>query len=134
VEEKSILVIRDENRVALRKRDAKGLLAGMYEFPSLTGFRTGEEVCNYLAENGMKAIRIQPLQEAEHVFSHKEWHMKGYMVRVDELEKAIPGQNISDWLYIMPEETRQKYPIPKAFAAYTKYLGMKLGNERHQEE
>lgn len=134
VEEKTILVIRDENRVALRKREAKGLLAGMYEFPSLAGFRTGEEVCEFLAENGMKTIRILPLQEAEHIFSHKEWHMKGYMVRVDELEKATPGQDISDWLYIMPRETRQKYPIPKAFAAYTKYLGMKLGNERHQEE
>jgi len=134
IEEKTILVIRDENRVALRKREAKGLLAGMYEFPSLEGFRTGEEVVTYLAENGMQTIRIQPLQEAEHIFSHKEWHMKGYMIRVDELDKSAPGNDISDWLYITPEETRQKYPIPKAFAAYTKYLGMKLGNERHQEE
>ncbi len=134
VEEKTILVIRDENRVAIRKRENKGLLAGMYEFPSLAGYHTGEEVVNYLAENGMKTIRIQPLQEAEHIFSHKEWHMKGYMIRVDELDQALPGKQVSDWLYIAPEETKQKYPIPKAFAAYTKYLGMKLGNERHQEE
>ncbi len=134
IEEKTILVIRDENKIAIRKRDAKGLLAGMYEFPSLEGFRTAEEVCSYLAANGMKTIRVQELQEAEHIFTHKEWHMKGYMIRVDELEKTSPGEELRDWLYIAPEETKQKYPIPKAFAAYTKYLSIKLGNERHQEE
>ncbi len=134
IEEKTILVIRDENKAAIRKRDKKGLLAGMYELPSLEGFRTAEEVCEYLADNGIKTIRIQPLQEASHIFTHKEWHMKGYMVRVDELETKTPGTEIGDWLYIEPEETKQKYPIPKAFAAYTKYLSIKLGNERYQEE
>lgn len=134
IEEKTILVIRDENRTAIRKRGTKGLLAGMYEFPSLSGYRTAEEVCGYLADNGMKTIRIQELQDAIHVFTHKEWHMKGYMIRVDELEKTSPGGELADWLYITPEETKQKYPIPSAFAAYTKYLSIKLGKERYQEE
>ncbi len=134
VEEKTILVIRDENKTAVRKREKKGLLAGMYEFPSLSGFCTAEEVCRYLADNGIRTIRIQPLQEATHIFSHKEWHMKGYMIRVDELETGTPGRETKDWLYITPEETKENYPIPKAFAAYTKYLSIKLGNERYEEE
>ncbi len=134
IEEKTILVIRDENKTAIRKRPGKGLLAGMYEFPSLEGFRTAEEVCEYLQGNGIKTIRIQALQEAKHIFTHKEWHMKGYMIRVDELETDVTGAEIGDWLYIAPEETKKKYPIPKAFAAYTKYLSIKLGNERYQED
>lgn len=134
IEEKTILIIRDENKAAIRKRAPKGLLAGMYEFPSLEGYCTAEEVCEYLADNGMKTIRIQPLQEAVHIFTHKEWHMRGYMIRVDELEPGVPGEETADWLYIAPEETEQKYPIPKAFAAYTKYLSIKLGNERYEEE
>ena len=134
IEEKTILVIRDENKAAIRKRDKKGLLAGMYEFPSLSGFCTAEEVCEYLADNGIRTLRIQPLQEATHIFTHKEWHMKGYMIRVDELEMSSPGTGIKDWLYITPEETKENYPIPKAFAAYTKYLSIKLGNERYEEE
>lgn len=134
VEEKTILVIRDENRAAIRKRGGKGLLAGMYEFPSLTGFRTAEDVKGYLADNGMKIIRIQPLCEATHIFTHREWHMKGYMIRVDELEPANPGPQTEEWIFIEPEETVEKYPIPKAFAAYTKYLSIKLGNERFEEE
>lgn len=134
IEEKTILVIRDENKTVLRKRASKGLLAGMYEFPSMEGFRTAEEVCEYLASNGMKTLRIQKLQEAKHIFTHREWHMRGYMIRVDELEPGSPGEEVRDWLYIMPEETRQKYPIPTAYAAYTRYLRIKLGNERYEEE
>ena len=51
------------------------------------------------------------------------------MVRVDELEPKQAAPAISDWLYIEPEETRERYPIPAAVAAYTKGLNIKLGNE-----
>lgn len=134
IEEKTILIIRDENCAVLRKRSGKGLLAGMYEFPSMEGFHTAEEVTKYLTDNGLKSIRIQPLADAKHIFSHKEWHMKGYMVRVDELEPKRTGADTADWLYVEPEETREKYPIPSAFAAYTGYLSIKLGKERYREE
>lgn len=134
IEEKTVLVIRDENRTVVRKRPDKGLLAGMYEFPSIEGYHTAEEVTKYLAENGLKAIRIQPLEDAKHIFSHKEWHMKGYVVRVDELAPKDVGKELADWIYIEPSETRERYPIPSAFVAYTKGLDIKLGNERYREE
>ena len=44
IEDKTILVIRDENCVALYKRPAKGLLAGMYGFPSIEGHKSPDEV------------------------------------------------------------------------------------------
>ncbi|MCM1057411.1 MAG: A/G-specific adenine glycosylase [Firmicutes bacterium] len=134
IEEKTVLVIRDENRAAIHKRPAKGLLAGMYEFPMLEGYRTAEEVTAYLAENGVRVLRIQPLEEARHIFTHKEWHMKGYMVRVDELDHGSPGEDSRSWLFVEPGETEERYPIPSAFAAYTGYLKIRLGKERYEEE
>ena len=134
VEDKTVLVIRDENRTVIRKRTGRGLLEGMYEFPSLAGFRTAEEVTAYLAANGIKVLRIRPLEAARHIFTHREWHMMGYMIRVDELEPGSPGEDIRDWLYIEPEETRERYPIPSAFGAYTKYLSIRLGKERYRED
>lgn len=134
IEEKTVLVIQDENRVVITKRPAKGLLAGMYEFPSLEGFCTAEEVVGYLAQNGLNALRVQPLKEAKHIFTHREWRMRGYMVRVDELEPRIPERKKEDWLLIEPGMTRDQYPMPSAFAAYTKYLSMKLGKEKYREE
>ena len=133
VEDRTILLIREGEKVAVRKRPDRGLLAGMYEFPSLQGFRTVQEVAEYLAGSGLKTLHIQPLQEAKHIFTHREWHMRGYMVRVD-----IPGPGPQEagehWLYIAPEETEKKYPIPAGFSAFTKYLSIKLGNERYEEE
>lgn len=135
IENKTVLVIRDAEKTAIRKRSGKGLLAGMYELPWMEGFYTAEEVTEYLARNGLKTVRIQPLQDAVHIFTHKEWHMKGYMVRVDELEpKGTSNTGIRDWLYIEPEDAQEKYPIPKAFSAYTGYLNIRLGNQRYEKE
>lgn len=131
-EDKTILLIMDERRTAIRKRPGRGLLAGMYEFPSIEGFRTGEEVAGYLAERGLRALEIQPLEDARHIFTHREWHMKGYMVKVDRLEPGKANDSAEDWLYIEPEETRDRYPIPSAFSAYTKYLSIRLGKERYE--
>ncbi len=134
VEDRTVLIVRDGNRAAVRKRPDRGLLAGMYELPSLAGFRTAEEVTAYLADNGIKALRILPLEDAKHIFTHREWHLKGYMVRVDELEGRPPGKDIKDWIYIEPEEAGEKYPIPSAFGAYVKYLSIRLGKDRYGEE
>lgn len=134
VQEKTVLVIRDRDRTVIRKRAGKGLLAGMYEFPALDGFRTAEEVASYLAENGIRALRILPLEDARHVFTHREWHMKGYMIRVDELDPGAPGDETKDWLYVEPAETEEKYPIPSAYAAYTRSLSIRLGKERYKED
>ncbi len=130
VENKTILIVRDGDKAAIRKRPGRGLLAGMYEFPSMEGFCTAEEVNRYLSDNGLKALDIQPLEDAKHIFTHREWHMKGYMVSVE----AAPGETGSparDWIYIEPGQTKDKYPIPSAFGAYTKYLSIKLGKNRY---
>jgi A/G-specific adenine glycosylase len=31
------------------------------------------------------------------------------------------------------DESEKKYPIPAAFGAYTKYMNIRLGNERYAE-
>lgn len=129
IEKKTVLVIRDENSAVVHRRAGRGLLAGMYEFPTMEGYHTAEEVVAYLAGNGLKTLRIQPLEDAKHIFTHREWHMKGYMVRVDELEPRNGTGEAKDWIYIEPEETREKIPIPSAFSAYAKYLGINSGKD-----
>ncbi len=131
IEEKTVLVIQDENKAALHRRPQKGLLAGMYEFPTIEGHKTAEEVQSWLEERGLKILRIVPLQEAKHIFTHKEWHMRGYMVRVDELAPKNERLLQEDWIFAGAAETEEKYPVPSAFAAYTGYLNIRLGNEKH---
>ena len=99
----------------------------MYEFPCLEGYRTAEEVITYLEKNGLQIIRIQELETSKHIFTHKEWHMHGYCIRVDELALNIKKRECKNWIFILPEDTRNQYPIPSAFSAYVPYLNIKLG-------
>ena len=118
IEEKTILIIKDENKAALRRRPARGLLAGMYEFPCLEGHLTEKQVIEYLKQEGLSVLRIEPLERAKHIFTHREWHMIGYSVRVDELAKQDAWEDKKDMLFVEPEQARERYPIPAAYKAY----------------
>ena len=62
-------------------------------------------------------LHIKNAGEAKHIFSHVEWHMKGYVVRVVSTEKRA-----GNLLFIDKKESKGKYPIPSAFSAYRKYI------------
>ncbi len=113
VEEKTVFVIRDGGRVALHKRPARGLLAGMYEFPNTSGHLTEEEALRWAKGKKLTPIRIRELGPAKHIFSHVEWHMVGYAIRVDELAEQKNGM-----LFVDAADSRERYPIPAAFGAY----------------
>ena len=79
------------------------------------------EVTEYSKKIGLMPVRIQELPEAKHIFSHIEWHMTGYEVTVDELEKT----NEEGFLFIHPEQIKKEYSIPSAFEKYTEYAGIR---------
>jgi A/G-specific adenine glycosylase len=149
IEERTVFIIRDGDRVAIRKRPQKGLLAGLYELPNCEGYPDYDGIVAYVKSMGFLPLRIQPLADAKHIFSHVEWHMKGYAVLVEEMEDA-PGseasgqqmrqQNASErevqgggaqtpWLFVEAEDARERYAIPAAFAKYAAYMNIKIGME-----
>lgn len=114
IEKRTVLVFHDNDTLAIQKRPAKGLLAGLYELPNVEGWLNQKEVIEYSRSIGLSPIRVQKLPYAKHVFSHVEWQMKGYEIRVDELEK-----NCSQKMIFAKEEVlKEKYSIPSAFEAY----------------
>ncbi len=127
IEQKTVLVIRDQDCVALRKRPAHGLLAGLYEFPTLDGHMTQEETLCFLKQQGVHAVRIEKLSDAKHIFTHKEWHMTGYCVWVDELE---PMKKNKGFLFAKLQKIQEQYPVPSAFAVYSRYLEIRTGSEK----
>lgn len=122
-EKKTVLVIRLKGSVLLHKRPDRGLLAGLYELPSMEGYCKEKEALDYVRELGFSPIYIEPLPPAKHIFTHKEWLMKAYLVRADELSEAQDiTQKDKRWHLAAPEETEQGYPIPSAFSAYERYI------------
>ena len=130
IEKKTVLIIQDGSKTVLKKRPNEGLLAGMYEFPMLEGERSEDEVLEYLKGEGFGMLRIKKAPDGKHIFSHKEWHMKGYVIKVDELE---PFSGKEEFLFVETKEAQEKYPLPSAFKVYTKYLSIKTGKENFTE-
>lgn len=131
IEEKTVLIIRPGEQIIIKKRPEKGLLAGLYEFPSLDGKKNEKEVLTYLETLGYKPLHIKELEQAKHIFSHVEWHMNGYAIKVEELDFASGqvAENIKKegHLFVFPKEVNKEYAIPSAFEAYSKYVNIKLG-------
>ena len=127
-EEKTVLVLRDGERVAIRKRPAKGLLAGMYELPNLEGYLSEEEILAWVENQELIPLQIVPLIDAKHIFSHVEWDMKGYLIRVAALEESADPKMIFEEI----SEVEKEYPIPAAFQAYAEQIQMRLGQDKYR--
>ena len=125
IEEKTVFVIQEGERSAIGRRPARGLLAGLYELPNVPGRLSQEEAVGYVQSLGFSPIRIRPLPEARHIFSHVEWHMTGYAVLVEE---AQPREGVHETeggrrlILADAGELKAKYPIPSAFRAYVGFL------------
>ena len=128
IEEKTVFIFKDGENVAIRKRPAKGLLASLYELPNVEGHLTEKEALEYSQKIGLAPLHIKKLGEAKHIFSHVEWHMIGYAIKVDELEKSCTEK----MLFIHPEEVENEYPIPAAFEKYAKCVNVILGQEKYE--
>ena len=133
IENRTVLVIRDADRVAIRKRPKKGLLAGLYELPNIEGAHTQEEIVEYVKKLKLSPIRIQKLESAKHIFSHIEWRMQGYAVLVEEAGFEEGENRDENLIFVDAQSSQEKYAIPSAFAAYAKYMNIKLGNEKFTE-
>lgn len=133
IEARTVLILRDGDKVAIRKRPDRGLLAGLYELPNVEGRLSQEEVLGLVKEMGLEPVRIQRLSSAKHIFSHIEWHMDGYAVLLEGgLQQK--GEHQQPFIFVEAEDAKERYAIPSAFAAYAGYMNILLGNERFEGE
>lgn len=82
IEERTVLLLFQNGKAALRKRADTGLLASLWEFPSVLGNLDEAGVSLVLAQMGLSAQTVEPTGSAKHIFTHIEWDMKGYFADV----------------------------------------------------
>ena len=99
IENRRVLLLLCGDTCAVRRRAAVGLLASMWELPN--------DLVPDAPEGG------EPCGEAVHIFSHVEWHMRGYIVRCRE---KLPG-----YVWVTRAE-REALAMPTAFRYYRKKL------------
>ena len=118
LENRTVLVIQDGEKTVIQKRPKKGLLAGLYELPNLEGHLSRDEVLAEVERMQLEPLYIEKLPDAKHVFSHIEWRMTGYLIRVASLDtdREMP------FIFAEKKQSERQYAIPSAFRAYVKYM------------
>lgn len=122
-EERTVLLIRDGERVLLHRRPETGLLAGMYEFPNVDGFLDEKDALEQVKRMGLSPLWIEALEPCRHIFSHVEWHMTGYLIKVE-----TPGEE-DRFLFAEAADFKEKYAMPSAFRAYVQCINILQGKE-----
>lgn len=119
----TVALVLNEGRVLLQQRPAKGLLAGLWQ-PVLweDTTLTAAETAARLAALGLDCTgaHFTPLPAAKHIFTHIEWHQRGYFLTVPE-QPAPAG-----CVWAGKEQLEAAYTLPGAFKVYKKLLLTKL--------
>ncbi len=125
IEQKSLLLITDGTYALLHKREDKGLLAGMYEFPAMEGSPLPNEVYRFLESIGLFPVSILEAPPYRHIFTHVEWHLQPLFVKVEHFP---PDRDLSvDFVLATIEDMEHIYPLPSAFGAAYRFLKSHMG-------
>lgn len=113
VEEKTILFLKHQNKIALCRRDKKGILSGMWEFPNMDGTMTEAQIAEWLAAKRFTVTELKkPAHEKnqlKHIFTHIEWHMTYWIAECEAVEQS------DSFTWVTQEQLESETALPTAF-------------------
>ena len=109
-EHRTVFLLRCEDRYAIEKRPNKGLLAGLWQFPNVSGNLTEEEALRWAEERGLATRELERQLNRSHIFTHIRWEMRGYYLRV---ERRTP-----DYTWMTLREIDEQAALPTAFRQF----------------
>ena len=109
-QEMTVFVLSCDGKFALRKRQSKGLLAGLWEFPHVEGKLETNEILSTVEQMGLKPTDIIKTVERKHIFTHIEWDMRGAYLRVRECG--------GDLCWLTAQQVEQEAALPTAFRQF----------------
>jgi A/G-specific adenine glycosylase len=132
IENVTVFVIEYQDKYLIRKRMNKGLLSGLWEFPNTGADLTQEDISSYLVEGGLNELQLHSDQIIEvsylgmgkHIFTHIEWHMIGYQIKIGN--RFVEEENIyttnEHMIWASKEEIKDIYSLPSAFDSFRKQI------------
>ena len=110
MEDMTVFILCCDGRYALRKREESGLLAGLWEFPHVSGHLDTEDALQALENMGLHPRELRRQVEKKHIFTHIQWNMRGYYLEVSEESEGFT------WL--TEEQINAQAALPTAFRQF----------------
>ena len=101
------LLYSPSGKTALRKRPDRGILAGLWEYPSEPGIMTRTQIEEWLRKNHLEGVQLKKAVSYKHVFTHLEWHLTGWLIQC--------GAENSEFTWVTLADLNDRYPLPSAF-------------------
>ncbi len=99
-----------DGRYALEKRPDSGLLAGLWQFPYVSGKLEAQQALLCAQELGLSPVQISRQLDKDHVFTHIRWDMRGVFIQVRE---ASPR-----FTWMTREQIQAEAALPTAFRQF----------------
>lgn len=109
-EDRTVFILGCNGSYAMEKRPAKGLLAGLWQFPNVVGKLDAKDAVIEAERLGVRPQRIIKQVDRKHIFTHIEWKMRGIYLEV--------LSNTDDYVWMTAEQIRQDAALPTAFRQF----------------
>ncbi len=109
-EERTVFIFSCDGCYALRKRPSRGLLAGLWEFPNVSGKLEVPQALEAAEDMGVGPRNLLRQVERKHIFTHIQWNLRGYYLEVAEKPDCFR--------WFTGEEIRAQAALPTAFRQF----------------
>ena len=110
IEEKTVFILSCDGKFALQKRENKGLLAGLWQFPNVPGKLDTAAAMEKVEQMGLIPVEIMKQVERKHIFTHIEWQMCGIYLEVKE--------PVGDFTWLSAGQIESQAALPTAFRQF----------------
>lgn len=109
IEHLLVFVLQNQDRYAIKKRTAPGLLHGLWELPNLSCAES--DIHNALSNMDILYHSIEKIGTKKHIFTHIEWHMTAYLI-------SCTNQS-NQFRWVTKDEIIDEISLPAAFQHFS---------------
>ena len=109
-EQRTVFLLRCGDLVAVQKRPARGLLAGLWQLRNTEQLLDESSLGAWAAEQGLGDVELRRARDGRHIFTHITWEMRCYTLSCTE---AAP-----QFTWVTPAQLRGEVSLPTAFRQF----------------
>lgn len=122
IEKRLVYLVLCDGKVLLHRREKKGLLAGLWEYPNVLAKTAEPEFLKELPSGGGSetGFTVRKDKKAKHIFSHVEWHMEGVRIETERREGVWTEERLTEAVQrVLGQEPAEEKNVTEATGSET---------------